>query len=105
VIPRDKLRYCLDPLQGMGRHKARVFKSALGLTIEDAAELERVLRDGISEHRAERGAALPGGSQRWVVEWIVRGRLGPLRFVSAWDIASHEIRPRLVSCYLKKVKR
>jgi hypothetical protein len=103
-IPTAKLRYCLDLGHPTGRHKARVFASALGLTIEDVPVLEEILRRGISEHEAQHVYTLGDGTQRWVVEWTVLGRLGPLRFVSAWDCGSKGIGPRLVSCYLKKVK-
>ena len=102
-IPIAKLRYCLDLGHPTGRHKARVFASALGLTIEDVAVLEKMLRRGISEHEAKRVDEFADGTQRWVVEWIVMGRLGPLRFVSAWDSRGRGTGPRLVSCYLKKV--
>lgn len=104
VIPQEKLRYCLDLGHPTGRHKARVFRSALGLGIEDVSALERMVRDGIARNEAAHIHTLGDGSQRWVVEWIVVGRLGPLRFVSAWDFRSQTESPRLVSCYLKKVK-
>ena len=39
VVEIEKLsQYCLNPLHPRGRHKARVFESALGITGEDAEE-------------------------------------------------------------------
>ena len=40
VVDIAKLRdYCLNPLHPVGKHKARVFRSALGFTIDDAERL------------------------------------------------------------------
>lgn len=44
VVDVRKLRdYCLSPQHPRGRHKARVFASALGLTAEDAKDLREAL--------------------------------------------------------------
>lgn len=104
IIPPAKLRYCLDSTHPVGRHKARVFKSALGLGEEDTARLERILREGIARHEPASRSVLPDGTERWVVEWVARGRLGPLRFISAWDRNRPGGIPRLVSCYVKRVR-
>jgi hypothetical protein len=63
-----------------------------------------MLRDGISAHDAHLRFTLIDGTERWVVEWMVLWRLGPMKLVSAWDCRRGERRPRLLSCYLKKVK-
>ena len=43
-----KLRdYCLNPDHPRGKHKARVFLSALGLTTANAAILQKALQDGV----------------------------------------------------------
>ena len=104
IISEAKLRYCLDPLHEKGRDKARVFRSALGIALEDTAQLERMLRRGISRHAAARCGTFRDGTERWVVEWMVPGRLGPIRFISAWSVDGSTRLPRLVSCYLKKVR-
>lgn len=44
VIDLRKLRdYCLNHVHHRGQHKARLFKSALGLTAQDALELQELL--------------------------------------------------------------
>ena len=44
VVDVRKLRdYCLNPEHPRGRHKARLFKSTLALTSDDALELQRLL--------------------------------------------------------------
>jgi uncharacterized protein DUF6883 len=44
IVEVRKLRdYCLNPDHPRGRHKARVFASALGLTADDAEEVREAL--------------------------------------------------------------
>ncbi len=44
IVEISKLRdYCLNPDHPRGRHKARVFVSALNLTAENAEELQKAL--------------------------------------------------------------
>jgi len=105
VIPASKLRYCLDESHPTGAHKARVFRSALGIDTTQPHVLERMLRHGISSHGGIRKLTFIDGAERWVVQLTVVGRLGPLRLISVWDYCRHTRAPRLVSCYLKKVKR
>jgi hypothetical protein len=105
IIPEAKLRYCLDPTRPTGKDKARVFASALGLDPRSTATLERMLREGISVHEAVRRGTFVDGTQRWVVEWHVLARLGRLRLVSAWSRSPSGGPPRLISSYLKEVKR
>jgi hypothetical protein len=45
VIPMEKLRaYCLNPDHPSGKHKARVFTSALGVTAENAENLQSLIQ-------------------------------------------------------------
>lgn len=105
IIPEPKLRYCLDPDHPSGRHKARVFESALGIGAFETSKLERIIREGIAANDAVYRYTFTQGTERWVVEWTVLGRLGPMRLISAWNIERDQGCPRLVSCYLKKVSR
>jgi len=52
----EKLRgYCLNPSHVRGKHKARMFSSILGLTLEDAEKLRKTLLEA-----AKDGDAVPG---------------------------------------------
>ncbi|TLM97829.1 MAG: hypothetical protein FDZ75_03725 [Actinobacteria bacterium] len=104
VIEPSKLRYVLDDVHPVGKHKARVMKAALGLEHGSERILERMIRDGISVHPATLRQTFLDGTERWVVEWAVLGRIGPMRFVTAWERRKHRP-PRLVSCYLKEARR
>jgi hypothetical protein len=102
AIPEAKLRYVLDPFHASGRHKARVFASALGIDLTCPERLEEVLRVGIAAHEATLARRFVDGAQVWVVEWPVGGRTGPMRLLSVWHRPSPEAPPPLVSCYLKE---
>ena len=100
VVETAKLRdYCLSPVHPRGRHKARVFASALGLTALDAeflrSELLRVAREG-DAILVDRDAY----GERYTVDFeLVRGeRRATVR--SAWILRSSEAAPRLTSCYV-----
>jgi hypothetical protein len=95
-----KLRdYALDPVHPEGKHKARVFAAALGLSRNDAPWL----RDQILLAAAT-GECVPGRKtehgQRYTVDFDVtmRGRTARLR--SAWNIRPEENFPRLTTCYV-----
>ncbi|CAN5134172.1 hypothetical protein BH20ACI1_BH20ACI1_07160 [soil metagenome] len=56
VVDIRKLRdYCLNPNHEIGKHKARVFASALNLTENDAEELQTALLEAVKVSNAEIG--------------------------------------------------
>ena len=101
TVPREKLRdYALDPEHPLGRHKARVFRSALGITQTDW----EYLRDQIL-------AAIPSASVATVrvISWgtlyevpiLIEGLNGATHEVTtAWIVAPDDERPKLVSTYV-----
>jgi len=53
VVDLAKLRdYCLSPDHPRGRHKARVFATALGLTADHAEELHEALLTAVRTEEA-----------------------------------------------------
>lgn len=100
VVAREKLAdYCLNPQHPRGRHKARVFAAALGLTLADADELRNAL---LLAARAYDPTPTEQDSygQRYVVDFtMIRGaKQATIR--SSWIVRSDEDFPRLVSCYV-----
>ena len=68
IIELAKIRdYCLSPDHPRGRHKARVFREALGLTVDDAEWLRHKIMDGIHNLPAEKLEGDRFGS-RWRVD-------------------------------------
>ncbi len=92
--------YTLNPEHPVGKHKARVFAAALGLTMEDAV----ILRAAVLEAAAQADDAVPKGDNGY-------GRVYELRFplstakgramvFTAWIIRHNEDFPRLATCYI-----
>ena len=94
-----KLRdYCLSESHPCGRHKARLFASALGISARDAGWLKSHLLEGLAHNEAvmqERDAfgqrwrvdmPLTRQNQRCVVRtiWIVRSGSAVPHFVTCW---------------------
>ncbi len=100
IVEIAKLRdYCLSAEHPEGRHKARVFQSALGLTDRDAEELRAALFAAARANEvivAERDAY----GQRYMVDFVMRRRGREATVRSAWIIRTLEDFPRLTSCFV-----
>jgi len=100
VVDLAKLRdYCLNPRHPRGRHKARVFASALGITSADAEQLRRALLKAASESEAVLGVGDEYG-QRFVLDFEITQPGGRATVRSYWIVLEHEDFPRLTSCYV-----
>lgn len=99
VVEIRKLRnYCLNTEHRIGKHKARLFTAALGLTIEDAEALRAVLREIVKTHEAELGDKDEHG-QRYQIEFEMTWQGKRAKLFSAWNVRPNENFPRLVTCY------
>jgi hypothetical protein len=100
VVEVDKLtEYCLNSAHPRGRHKARVFESALGITAADAD----ILRDALLGAAVSGDAVMGEGDeygQRYLVELEISGPAGHASVRSAWIVRAQEDFPRFVSCYV-----
>ena len=100
VVDLAKIRdYCLNPAHPRGRHKARVFASALGITQDDA----ELLRDELLRAAAEEDA-MPGRTdeygERYAIDFtLVRGSRQAL-VRSNWIVLHGKQFARLTSCYV-----
>ena len=95
-----KLRdYALDPGHEEGKHKARVFAAALGISRNDAEWLRDQLLLAAKNSDCLLGRKTEHG-QRYAIDFdvTIRGRTARLR--SAWNIRPAENFPRLVTCYV-----
>ncbi|MCA1555443.1 MAG: hypothetical protein LC747_02015 [Acidobacteria bacterium] len=100
VIDLAKLReYSLNPAHPEGKHKARVFRAALGLTIDDVEHLREMLLEAILISEATPRSDTPYG-KRFVVDFDVNGFHGSVVVRSAWMIKNGEDFPRLTTCYI-----
>ena len=100
IVDIAKLRdYCLNDQHPRGRHKARVFASALGLTVADADVLRQALLGAAREGQALESDRDDYG-QRYVVDLEMSGPGGRASVRSCWIILHGEDFPRLTSCYV-----
>ena len=100
VIDIAKLRdYRLDPKHPRGRHKARVFESSLGITQDEADQLQNLIQSGISTAKATPGTSDDYGD-RFTSDFKISYQ-GHSAFIrTAWIILRHENFPRLTTCYI-----
>jgi uncharacterized protein DUF6883 len=91
--------YCLSPSHPRGRHKARVFREALGFERSEAA----LLRDLLLE-AARHGEAIQISEDGWGTQWRLdtavrrQGKQGMPR--SIWIVRTGESLPRFVTCWV-----
>lgn len=100
LVDIAKLReYCLSSSHPDGRHKARVFGSALGLFAEDAEFLRASILDAVALNDATPTNIDEFGS-RYVVDFELRRGHKTAMIRTAWIIRRNETNPRLLTCYV-----
>lgn len=91
--------YALNPEHDEGKHKARVFKSALGLTLDDAPFLQDVVQKMVLTHDAQYESDNAYG-ERYVIDFELTTDVGTATIRTAWIVRYGEDFPRLTSCYV-----
>jgi hypothetical protein len=100
TVEIEKLQdYCLSSVHPRGRHKARVFQSALGMTAVHAEELRAALFDAALNEEASVGVCDRYGT-RYNIDFELKrgGRAAWIR--SCWIVLANEDAPRFVTCYI-----
>jgi len=97
VDMRTLTEYCLSPDHPTGKHKARVFASAMGMTVRDAEPLRRILLAAAGDGEATVAKTDTYGS-RFVIESSAEGVRGPVRIRSVWVVRSSGRRAILRGC-------
>lgn len=92
--------YCLSMDHPRGKHKARVFQSACGLTAQHAELLRQQLLDAAEEGDAVETSSDAHG-RRFVIECMVLGPSGEAAIRTAWILRHSEDVPRFVSAYVR----
>ena len=71
LVDIRKLRdYCLNPMHPEGKHKARLFAAALGMTAYDAEQLRRELLRVVKTHDATMGRRAVGKRFKHMAEFL-----------------------------------
>lgn len=102
IINIRKLRnYCLNPNHPVGKHKAKVFKTVLGIGQSDAELLKELIIASLPDHPAELNFSDTYGT-RYTVNLKIRILNNKEHiFTTGWIIRYDENFPRLITCYLK----
>jgi len=105
VVEIRKLRdYCLNPNNTRGRHKARIFAAALGITAAETPQLRarllEIARTGDAQH-----GELDLYGQRYTIDFEMETASGKATIRSGWIILHGKSAPRLTTCYVMKRKR
>lgn len=99
VVDIRKLRdYCLNTEHTFGKHKARLFRSMLGMTAPDAEQLRQILLEIIKTHQTKLGRRDNFG-QRYILDFTLEWHNRSAVVRSAWIIEDNSEVPRLTSCY------
>lgn len=100
IIELTKLRdYCLSSEHPRGRHKARVFREALGVSVDDAEWLRQKLYEGIQSHSAEK-QEIDSFGDRWRVDLPLTRQTKSVVVRTGWIIKTGEQFPRLITCWV-----
>lgn len=99
-ISRQKLiDYCLNPEHYRGKNKARVFKSRLGITQENAEELLSLIQLAAIEGEVVQQATTEFG-QQFKVDWTIPNSEG-MQLRTIWEITPTNPNPRLISAFIR----
>ena len=97
----DKLEaYSLNFDHREGRHKARVFQAALGITFENADVLRTALLDAAENSDEAESRGDNGFGEVFVLRFSMQTAVGRAVVLAAWIILHDEDFPRLTTCYI-----
>ena len=102
VLDIAKLRdYCLSDRHPRGRHKARVIRSSLGLTANDAELLGDLLVRAARLHQQELIATgCDSYGERFILDVEVTTSTGTATVRSGWIVRRGERTLRFVTCFV-----
>ena len=99
VSEQKLLRYCLNFNHADGQHKARVFKSALNLDLNNFEELKIALLNAVKNYEAISDRHNQYG-QKYVIDFPLSRDNKTAIIHSVWLVKNCENFPRLVTCYI-----
>ncbi|MEH2449175.1 MAG: DUF6883 domain-containing protein [Nostoc sp.] len=99
VVDICKLRdYCLNPEHDDGKHKARLFSSILGITVDNAEEFRQIILKVVKTHEVRLGRRDTFG-QRYTLDFMLEWQDRSATIRSGRIIQEDFDVPRLTTCY------
>jgi hypothetical protein len=92
--------YSLNPLHRQGQHKARVFESALGITLANKEILSQALLTLAVNSNEFKALGDNGFGETYVLRFRFATDQGSATILSAWIIRHKEDFPRLTTCFI-----
>lgn len=100
IIEIEKLRdYSLSPDHPVGKHKARVFESSLGLRQEHAQVIQERLREAARNYECISTKLTPHG-QHYEMDFMLTHEARTALVRAVWIVRSGEKSPRLVTFHV-----
>lgn len=91
-------RYCLNPNHNKGKHKARLFRSKLGITQDNSIILKQALLQAAQTEPVSLKKQDQYGAH-YIMKFILETEVGQSMILASWIIRTNENFPRLTSCY------
>ena len=85
----------------LGKHKAKVFNSALGITSKDTVWLIDQRLEKLPECEAQKWHEDEFGI-RYQVDMMIENGIKKALISTIWLYSSHDLNLRLITCYVKK---
>jgi hypothetical protein len=92
--------YSLNPLHRQGQHKARVFESALGITLANKEVLSHALFTAAKNSNDAVAFGDNGFGKTYVLRFRLTTKKGSATVLSAWIVRHNEDFPRLTTCFM-----
>jgi anti-sigma regulatory factor (Ser/Thr protein kinase) len=92
--------YVLNLQHRRGRHKARVFASALGITLGNQTILATALLEAAANSTDVISIGNQGFGERFEIRFPLTTEQGTATVLSAWIIRRGEDFPRLTTCFI-----
>jgi hypothetical protein len=92
--------YALNASHREGQHKARVFASVLGITLETAGLLRRAVLDAALDSTDAEFRGNNGFGDVFVLRFPMETAVGRAMILTAWIVRNGEDFPRLTTCYI-----
>lgn len=104
VIPEGKLEdYCLNPFHPDGKHKAKVFRKALGITQENSVKLKKLILQSAKFGEVTKEQENDFG-KIYRVEYEVEGLNQKEILCTLWIVLKRENIPYLTSSFISTGK-
>ncbi len=92
--------YSLNPLHREGQHKARVFASVLGITLDNAELLRSAVLQAAATSEDAESRGDNGYGEVFVLRFPLLTETGSATVLTAWIVRHSEDFPRLTTCYI-----